>query len=253
MPYDVCVDETLLLSFAEIERTHWWFVVRRRIVEDAIDSLRLPETSGMLEVGCGTGGMLDSLTATFPSANVRGVEPSSAAADVAVSRGCHVHLGTFDTLPAENESIDLLIALDVLEHCEDDVAAAREAARVLASHGRFVLTVPALQSLWSPHDEDNHHYRRYSAATLRNALEAAGLEVERLTYFNSLLLPVAYVTRWIGRATGSNKTAGVSLPPKLVNHILKSVFALEVAALRHVDLPIGMSLLAVVRAKEVGK
>lgn len=241
------MDETLLLSFAEIEKTHWWFVVRRRIVEDAIGSLRLPETSEVLEVGCGTGGMLDSLAAMFPSATVRGVEPSLAAAHAANSRNCDVTLGTFDALPADGESIDLLIALDVLEHCEDDVAAAREAARVLTTHGRFVLTVPALQSLWSPHDEDNRHYRRYSAATLRNALEAAGLEVERLTYFNSLLLPLAYLTRWIGRATGSNSTAGVNLPPKPINRILRGVFSLEVTALKHLNLPIGMSLLAVAR------
>jgi SAM-dependent methyltransferase len=145
--------------------------------------------------------------------------------------------------------VDLLVGLDVLEHCEDDAASVREAARVLAPGGVFVLTVPALPSLWSQHDVDNAHFRRYTRSTLLEPLRAADFEIERVTYFNSLLLPAAYASRWVARATGSRKALGVDMPSKAVNETMKAVFSLEAALLRTVDLPVGMSLLTVARRK----
>lgn len=243
------MDQSLLMSFAEIEERHWWFAVRRRIVEAAIDAARVPEAARVLEVGCGTGGFAARLAAAHPGWRVSGVEPSEAAAGTAVQRGCDVCVGTFETLAEPEGSVDLLVALDVLEHCEDDSVSAREAARVLAPGGAFVLTVPALPSLWSQHDIDNAHFRRYTRPRLLAPLEAAGLEVERATYFNSILLPAAYASRWVARMTGSRKALGVEMPSQPVNETMKAVFSLETALLRGVDLPVGMSLLAVARKR----
>lgn len=243
------MDQSLLLSFADIEERHWWFVVRRRIVEDAISAVRVPDAARVLEVGCGTGGFTRRLATEHPGWRISGVEPSDVAAGVAGERGCDVCVGTFETLAEPDGGTDLLIALDVLEHCEDDTVSAREAARVLAPGGAFVLTVPALPSLWSQHDVDNAHYRRYTRDRLAQPLEAAGLEVERITYFNSLLLPAAYASRWVARATESKKALGVEMPSRPVNETMKAVFSIETALLHRVDLPVGMSLLAVARKR----
>lgn len=239
------MDESLLLSFAELEERHWWFVVRRRIVEDALRSAFDRDAASVLEVGCGTGGFSKRLAQLHPNWDVRGVEPSQQAAEVAGERGCDVCLGTFDLLPAQDSAIDLIIALDVLEHCEDDVHAAREAARVLKADGKFVLTVPALPSLWSSHDDDNRHFRRYTRSTLSSTLCQAGFAIERMTYFNSLLLPAGYASRITARATGSRKALGVELPAAPVNSAMKTIFSLEAALISRTDMPLGMSLLAV--------
>ncbi len=241
------MDQSLLLSFADIEERHWWFVVRRRIVEDAIEACEIPECARVVEVGCGTGGFSRRLASAHPGWRISGVEPSEAAVDVAVQRGCDVRAGTFEALDEPDGSVDLIIALDVLEHCADDAVACREAARVLVPGGAFVLTVPALPSLWSQHDVDNAHMRRYTQATLRRPLAATGFEIERMTYFNTLLLPAAYISRWAARLTGSRKALGVDVPWAPVNSFLKATFALERAALRRMRPPVGMSLLAVAR------
>ena len=241
------VDEALLLSFSEIEDAHWWFVVRRKIVEEAIGA-DIPGASIVLEVGCGTGYFLNRLSQRFPDAVVTGIEPSEAAAKIARERGCSVARGTLQTCHFDADApADLLVALDVLEHCEDDRAALRSAASAMAPGARIVLTVPALPSLWSPHDQANRHYRRYSARQLAGALESAGLQIDRMTYFNLLLLPVGYVARTIQRLTRNSALSGVEMPGPWVNAALAAVFALEVQLLRYLDLPLGMALLAVAR------
>lgn len=242
------MDESLLLSFENLEERHWWFVVRRQIVLDEILK-RAGHAPVVLEVGCGSGGLLRVLGGLLPHARaLEGIEPNEAAVRQATAIGCDVTSGTFERLVRDDGSVDLLVALDVLEHCEDDVAAGCEAARVLSPGGVFILTVPALMSLWGPHDDRNAHYRRYTARSLRTALTSAGLRVDRITYFNTLLLPVGYVTRIIARLARSQAVIGVELPPAPLNALLRGVFSLERRWLRRFGLPIGMSLLAVATA-----
>jgi SAM-dependent methyltransferase len=239
------MDESLLLSFADIERGHWWFVVRRAILLDAVRSIAPPPDAHIVEVGCGTGGFMTELAGMLPLASIAGVEPNDSAAAVARSRGCSVTSGAFDPLPDRSESVDLLIALDVLEHCADDTSAIREAWRVLRPGGVILLTVPALPSLWSEHDAINEHHRRYVRASLARLLDEHGFVNDRLTYFNSVLLPLGYASRWVSRLIQSRATLGVSTPPRPVNAVLKSLFGTERHILRHANLPVGMSLLAV--------
>ncbi|MCX8007085.1 MAG: class I SAM-dependent methyltransferase, partial [Coriobacteriia bacterium] len=125
------MDESLLRTISEVEHDHWWFVVRRRIVTDALERLPLPADADVVEVGCGSGGTLAHLAKRHPRWKVTGVEPSRAVADVARSRGCTVLEGALPHLDLEDGCADCVIALDVLEHCAHDVAAAREMARVL--------------------------------------------------------------------------------------------------------------------------
>lgn len=239
------MDPRMLERIGEVDRTHWWFVVRRRIVLDAIARCT-GEPDRVLEVGCGPEGVLGDLGRLFPDAEVSGVEPSETAAAIARSRGLTVTDGSFERLPAEDGSVGLAVALDVLEHCADDRAALAEAARVLRPGAPLVLAVPALPALWSAHDEVNEHRRRYTRSSLAAAIEGAGLRVERLTYFNTLLLPVGWIHRRLTRAEAAHDDA-VRVPARPLNAALRAVFGLERPWLRRFDLPIGMSLLAVAR------
>jgi SAM-dependent methyltransferase len=239
------LDESLLLSFERLEQTHWWFVVRRRIVGDLLDRHAPRQPLTITEVGSGTGGFLAELRARYPSAWVRGFEPNEAAVAAAARSGAEVSIATLEALPVDTGTVDMVIALDVLEHCPDDHVALAEACRVLRRGGTLVLTVPALPCLWSVHDTLNHHHRRYRHDTLATVLERAGFRVCRLTYFNALLLPAAWAVRAGARLARSERSPGVRLPPKPVNAALEAVFSLERRWLKAHDIPIGLSLAAV--------
>lgn len=237
------MDEALLLSFAELEQTHWWFLVRRSLVLEQARRWAPRPAARLLEVGCGTGATMRGLSSQFPGSKVTGVEPVTSVLRVATAAGCDVVQGSFEQLPVAAGGVDMLLALDVLEHLDDDAAGLAEAARVLRPGGRLLVTVPALPSLWGPHDELNRHRRRYTRAMLRDRVVTAGFRVEHVTYFNTLLLPLAWLERTTARLR--QRPAAVRQPAPIVNAALRRIFALELPLLRVTELPIGLSLLLV--------
>jgi SAM-dependent methyltransferase len=142
---------------------------------------------------------------------------------------------------------DLVAILDVLEHVEEERAALASMAQRLRPGGRILLTVPAHPWMWSAHDEVNHHKRRYTKKSFRAAVADAGLKLELLTYFNSLLFPVAAAARLAGRASG-NKDSDDALPPAPLNTLLERIFRTEAYAIGRLPFPPGVSLAAIVSA-----
>jgi len=145
----------------------------------------------------------------------------------------------------ESGAYDLVTALDVIEHVEDDRAALQGLARCLKPGGRILVTVPAFPFLWSAHDVANHHHRRYTRATLKAAVEQAGLKLEFMGWFNSLLFPLAVADRMWGKLTG-REGSDDAMPPAPVNALFNTIFGLERHALGRLPLPPGVSLAAVI-------
>ncbi|PKQ37796.1 MAG: SAM-dependent methyltransferase [Actinobacteria bacterium HGW-Actinobacteria-1] len=239
------MDRALLLQFDVLENTHWWFVVRRRLVMTLAAQWAPIETKRIIEIGCGTGGTLRSLQFAFPSASVGGIEPVEVAAELCRSRGSDVVVASMEDLPDPDESADLMLALDVIEHLENDVAGLAEVRRVLRPGGRVILTVPALPSLWGPHDVANAHFRRYTRRTLVRAVTDAGLSVERVSFFNAILLPAGWLERQVTRILRLRWSLGVGQPPRPMNAVMRGLFGLELPILKRLDLPVGMSLVLV--------
>src|SRR4029079_6423998 len=113
--------------------------------------------------------------------------------------------------------------------------------------GKFVMTVPAHQWMWSAHDTVNHHKRRYSKAGLKALITGSPMKLEALGYFNSLLFPVAIAERMASKALG-NDGGDLELPPAPLNAALKRTFAAERHLIGRVPLPPGLSLFAVASA-----
>ena len=183
--------EDFYAEYFRIEDRHWWFVGRRNIVLSMLATHfsrgRDPRTTRILDLGCGTGTMLAHLR-RFGDA--QGVDADQRAVGFCRARGEErVQLLESQTLPFPDDTFDLVTALDVLEHIEDDGAAMQEVARVLRPGGTLLATVPSYGWMWGAQDEISHHFRRYTAPQLRNLLKQAPFESRRLTYFNTILFP----------------------------------------------------------------
>jgi len=230
------------------EATHWWLAARRNIVLDSIrQSYPGRHDLHFLDAGCGTGLMLQEL---LPLGTAEGVDISDEALQFCRRRGLeNVRNADLLDLPFAAERFDVVTALDVLEHLDDDAGALREFGRVLKPGGRVFVFAPAHRWLWSLQDEVSHHKRRYIARTLRDAVSRAGLVIERLTYVSTLLLPVIFLGRqWLKvRRRFREFDTENDLHPQWSNGILRSIFQLEIPILRHTDMPFGASLLCVAR------
>ncbi len=229
---------------AAAEDAHWWFRGRRRIVESTIRRLKLPSDATILEAGCGSGGNLAMLAR---HGTVYGFEYDQAQVDIARARAVgQVARGSLpDEIPFGGVQFDLIVLLDVLEHLENDRECLRALLARLKPGGRVLVTVPALQWLWGPHDVVHHHHRRYSETRLRSVLVSVGLTPSICSYFNALLFPAVAARRLLERKGSAHTESDLAVPPAPVNKLLETVFASERFALPKVSLPIGSSLIAV--------
>jgi SAM-dependent methyltransferase len=203
----------------------------------------------VLDVGCGTGYFLDAGRQTW---DVWGIDPAAEAVAFCRQRGLeHVSVGSLDRLgDLAFPQFDAVCFFDVLEHLDDDIAALRAAASLLAPGGLVIATVPAYQWLWSSHDTLNHHRRRYTSEQLGNALEHAGFAPIELGYYNSRLFPLALLERAIKRFRPDKSALLLPIPPRPVNELLCRVLLSEKDRLtRAIPRPFrfGLSVLAVAR------
>jgi SAM-dependent methyltransferase len=234
-------------AMAQMDERHWWFRGRRRIVLTVLDQLKLPPGAKVLDAGCGSGQMLGELERY---GSVSGVDSSPLAVEAARARGhTQIEPAMLEQLPFPTGGFDLVTCLDVIEHVPDDERGLAELWRVTAPGGHLLLTVPAYQSLWSAHDEANQHFRRYRLGTLRPLALAGGWEIERATYFNSILLAPAAIVR-IARKLykGGGDGSELGLTPTPLDPVLVLPLQLEAMLLRlGLRLPAGLSLLALLR------
>ncbi len=180
-----------------------------------------------------------------------GVDISTQAVDFCRERGLDlVKLGAAEDLPYENASFDVVTALDVIEHLDDDIAGLREMRRVLRDDGRILLFVPAFMFLWGVQDDVSNHRRRYTLPRLLKAVENAGFAVEWASYANiSFFLPVLVVRsvmRWLGLRAATEYGINISL----MNGPFSSLFAAERFILKGGRLPFGVSAVCIARRVE---
>ncbi len=228
-----------------IEGEHWWFLGRGALVRTLVRdecAARGGHVERLVDVGPGTGGLLADF-GQFANEAI-GVELNSTAIDLTRARGLDVRQGSATALPFADASVDVATAFDVLEHLDDDAAAARELQRVLRAGGVAIVTVPAYQWLWSARDDVHAHKRRYTRRRLVQTLRTAGLDVTRSGYFMTLLFPLAVIERFAVRLL-RRTTHDLSVPPAFVNRLFLRIVLAEGRALRHGGFPFGLTVFAV--------
>jgi SAM-dependent methyltransferase len=232
----------------EVEETHWWFAGRRRIISSFVEEICRKIKAArprILDVGCGTGANLELLS-RFGDAE--GVDVSPDALAFCRARGLqNVRQGAAEKLPYTDGSFDLVTALDVVEHLDDDVAGLKEMRRVLRTDGRALLFVPAFMFLWGVQDDVSNHRRRYTLSGLRRVVGAAGFEVERATYANISFFAPILAGRMLMRATGLRPASENNINVGALNGLMGRVLGAESSLLRHLNFPFGVSALCVAR------
>jgi SAM-dependent methyltransferase len=232
------------------EDRHWWFVGRRAVIGALLDRIDLPERPRILEAGCGSGGNLGLLA---ERGQVSAFEPFGEAAGSARDRhpGADVRYGRLpDEVPFAEDTFDLVAALDVLEHVDDDLGSLAALVRLVKPGGSIIVTVPAHQRLWGSHDRRLHHMRRYGRAQLREIARASGAEIVFETAFNTILAPIAVAYRLVENATGLGLGNQERLPSAPVNRLLGGLFALEGRIVGRPGLPFGLSYGFILRRAE---
>ncbi|HOU54195.1 MAG TPA: class I SAM-dependent methyltransferase [Myxococcota bacterium] len=232
---------------AAVEDRHFWFLGMRAIFRDAYRAAGLGPDSEVLDVGCATGGMMRFLSG---EGRFTGLDRSEVAAGIARQRtGCPVVVGDATAMPFPDARFDGVMAMDVLEHIEDDRSALREIRRVLRPGGPFLASVPCHPWLFSTHDRALQHLRRYRRREFLERLAEAGFSPDRVSWTNSLLFPLAAASRLARRVLGDRRDgrSDVGLAVGPANDLLLSVFRLERALGRRVPMPWGLSLLVVSR------
>jgi len=234
----------------ELEDSHWWFLGKRKIVQKMLSTyVTLAPHDLILDVGCGTGGMMVVLR-QFGEAF--GLDISPTGLQLACERG-------FDTLsqasvlslPFADGTFSLVTSFDVLYHesVGDDLLALKEFYRVCRPGGFLLVTDSALPILQSQHDQAYHAVRRYTAQSLGRKVAQVGFHILKLSYASSFLFPIILAVRLWKRYVYSNGSPSSDLwaLPPVFNAALYSVYSLEASLLPYVNLPLGSSVLCVAR------
>jgi SAM-dependent methyltransferase len=253
------MDELAYQQFMKLEKSHWWFIGRRRIVHAILDRFldRNPDRR-IMDVGCGFGGMLENL-GRFGYA--MGMEIDLLSARVCRERGFdRICLGSGYDLPIGIKALDLISLFDALEHIEDYRKVIAQCAHALKPGGHLVITVPAYPFLYAENDRVAQHLRRYTLSDLEEKVRSAGLEVVKGSYYNFFLLPlilcaVAFlkIKQALRGPLPPGKTGATNLSyryPKPVQYLLEKIFCMERLVLPRVSAPFGHSILLLARKPE---
>lgn len=236
-------------QYRALWKQHWWWQSRHRTVMRALQDVCQSDGLShkhrwLLDIGCAGGVAFDDFSSF---GNVHGVEPDARLVDRELSWASSIDVVKFDHDYQTDHRPDVVLMLDVLEHIEDDVAALGRVYQLLAPGGSAILTVPALPSLWSAHDEVNLHFRRYTRIRLRNLAVSVGFEVKTLRYLFGWPLALMYVRRLVA-GTGRDDYA-VQIPPRSVNALFRCLTLMEecIGEMTRLWPVVGSSLLAIVR------
>lgn len=235
-------------TYFVLEESNWWFRVRRNLIFYLFLKYKIKKDFKILDFGCGSGFLAGELQKRGYDAS--GVDQSDEAIEFGKNKGIKnlsVYKGNNLNFPVS--SFDIVLALDVIEHIENDGHAVQDIERVLKPGGIIIITVPAYQWLWGVQDDISHHYRRYTIGSLAKVLEAnSNLKVLKKTYFNTFLFPPIAVVRILSKWFNLKKReSDFDINNKWLDNLFFYIFNLERKFLKGINFPFGVSILLVAK------
>ena len=245
------MDHKFYQEYYKLEREGWWFKARLSILESYCKKIINHPEMRILNVGAATGATSEMLS---KFGEVTSLEYDEFCCKFLKEKtGIEAVNASLTDLPFEDDSYDIICAFDVIEHIEEDSKAIEEIYRVLRPKGKYFLTVPAFQSLWSNHDVINHHFRRYRKNQINKLIVNKKLKIDDSTYFNFwLFIPISivrFILNNISRKKDSDSTGSdneIMQSSKIVNEILYRIFYSEKFLLKlNIKFPFGVSILTI--------
>lgn len=228
------------------EKDDWWFVGRRRIILALLGRyLTGRKNLAIADIGCGAGDVIEVLDSYGKAI---GLDNDKQIVEFGKKRGRNVVQGDVNKLDFPNNTFDLVLLLEVLEHLDNDMVGIKEIFRILKSRGIFLVTVPALPFLWSAHDFAAHHRRRYTKGELERKLTKVGFKIVKISYMNTFLFPVIFFIRlWKNIfKVGTGHSDFFEYSP-IINQFLGKIFSFEAKFLGRFNFPFGVSLIAIIK------
>lgn len=232
-----------------VETCNFWFVARRQIIVSIINKFNCSKDVSILDVGCSGGILLDKLIKSG-YINTYGIDISKKAISKCRENGhFNVSLQNAITTNFEDKKFDLIIVSDVLEHIEEENSAMQEWNRILKPDGKIIIFVPAFMFLWSNHDVQNQHKRRYTKKAVMSIIKLNKFEIDKISYWNiSLFIPVLLV-RWFQKIiiNKNQKVGDLKVLNPLINKALIFLFSIENLLLNVISYPFGVSVYCIAK------
>lgn len=235
-------------QYAMLYHSHWWWRAREALILDFLRKLA-PEGGWdrVLDVGCGDGLTLGPL-AQFAQ-DVEGLEVDPSVLSQPIMQRFRIHTGVLDDEFDPEGRFDLITMLDVLEHIQDPVASLQRCRELLAPGGSVLITVPAFRTLWTNHDDVNHHFTRYTRRTLSEVLRQSGMNCLESSYFFQWLVAPKLAVRAYERFFDA-RPSYPRIPAAPLNRGLVLLSRLEQRTVSRLRVIPGTSLLALARPTE---
>jgi SAM-dependent methyltransferase len=242
--------EEAFQHLAALEERHGWFRARNKLIVWALQRY-FPDATRLLEVGCGTGVVLEAIEHRFPTLALVGADLSGEALRIAANR-VTADLVQLDVRELSYESeFDVVCAFDVLEHVDADSEALTRLARAVRPGGGLLVLVPQYNWLWSAADEYGGHRRRYTKGEIEDKISRTGFARIRSTAWVCTLLPAVALSRFRDRRAGDRFDPQRELRiSNRANRALELILDAErIAIQRGLTLPFGSSRLVVARKR----
>lgn len=236
------MDSRYARDYRTLYERHWWWRAREELILEVLSRLRPGGNWGrILDVGCGDGLFFERLTAF---GEVNGIEMDPTGVTPGGPWADRIRVQPFDDRYQPERRFGLILMLDVLEHFADPFPPLRRALQLLEDGGKLVMTVPAFRSLWTSHDELNHHFTRFRRAELERLVQRAGGRLESSRYFFQWTAPLKLAQHWFEKVAPARPSVP-RVPPSWINRVLYGISRLEQRMFRGPSPPFGTSLLAV--------
>ncbi|MFN8578542.1 MAG: methyltransferase domain-containing protein [Candidatus Sericytochromatia bacterium] len=243
------MDKKFYEEYYFLERNHWWFQIRAKMISNFVKDYFNNKTDlKILNVGIATGLTTEILSSY---GNVTSIEYDKDCCEfVREKLNIEVINGSVTEIPFEPKEFDLVCAFDVIEHVKEDDKAVNELYRVCKDNGLIFITVPAFMSLWSEHDDINHHFKRYVMKEIIELFKNLKGQVIYNSYFNFLLFIPILAFRLISKVLpkkairkGSGSDFNVIDNKSFINKILYNIFNLEIKLIKSFKYPFGVSIM----------
>jgi len=230
----------------KLEKFHWWFIYRQNVLKFILKKylFNLDKNAKIVDIGCGTGGNVQLLSEKYT--NVYGIDNNELAIKYCKEKLLkNIMKGELPDLSViEDNSADLILLFDVLEHVEEDDSALAAIKNKLKPEGHLILTVPAFSFLWSKHDEVFHHKRRYNIKQIKKKLKVMDFKIIKASYLYFLLFPFVLTMRLLKQVVKSCANVDdFKLNNKFLNLFVRKILYIENFFLNYIDYPFGSSVL----------